>query len=101
MKISDKLMKIAGILVIAAMGVAACTPAAPATPKSVTGGWTQEPDNIVPGFTQMSYAYWIAQLTLVGLGEWDENGNLVPELAKEVPSAENGGISADGLTVTW
>jgi peptide/nickel transport system substrate-binding protein len=69
--------------------------------KSVTGAWSQEPDNIVPYYTQMSYADWITQLTLVGLGEWDDKGNFVAELGAEVPTAENGGVSADGLTVTW
>ena len=69
--------------------------------KSVTGAWSQEPNNITPFYTQMSYAVWIAQLTSVGLGEWDDKGNFVPELAAEIPTAENGGISADGLTVTW
>ena len=29
--------------------------------KSVTGGWTQEPDSVMPYFTVMSYAWWIAQ----------------------------------------
>jgi len=73
----------------------------PAEPKVATGAWTQEPDSIVPYFTQMSYAIWIAQLTLAGLAEWDENANFVPELAAEIPTAENGGVSADGLTITW
>jgi peptide/nickel transport system substrate-binding protein len=87
-------------------------PAAPAAPaateapkapekKVLTGGWSQEPDLIVPYFTTMSYAVWITQLTLVGLGEWDDQGNLVPELAEAIPSVENGGISADGKTITW
>ena len=49
----------------------------------------------------MSYAIWITQLTMVGLGEWDDQGNFVPELAAEVPTADNGGVSADGLTITW
>jgi peptide/nickel transport system substrate-binding protein len=49
----------------------------------------------------MNYAVWIAQLTLVGLGEWDDKGNFVPELGAEVPSADNGGVSPDGLTITW
>ena len=66
--------------------------------KSVTGAWSQEPDNIAPYWTQMSYADWITQLTLVGLGEWDDKGNFVTELGAEVPTAENGGVSADGLT---
>lgn len=69
--------------------------------KSVTGAWDQEPDNIVPYFTQMSYAIWITQLTMAGLAEWDDQGNFVPELAAEVPTAENGGVSPDGLTITW
>ena len=69
--------------------------------KSVTGAWSQEPDSIAPYWSQMSYADWITQLTLVGLGEWDDKGAFVAELAAEIPSAENGGVSADGLTVTW
>ena len=86
---------------------AACTPVGtepipfPSGGKSVTGAWSQEPDNIVPYYTQMSYAIWITQLTLVGLGEWDENGAFAAELGAEAPSAENGGVSADGLTITW
>lgn len=69
--------------------------------KSVTGAFDQEPDAIVPYFTQMSFAIWVTQLTLVGLGEWDDTGAFVPELAVEIPTADNGGVSADGLTITW
>lgn len=114
------------ILVLASMILAACGPAAAtATPasapdatsaptdaptaapteppvfKTATGAWSQEPDNIIPYYTNMSYAWWIAQLTMVGLAEWDQDGTYVPELAAELPTAENGGVSADGLTVTW
>ncbi|GAA0759846.1 peptide ABC transporter substrate-binding protein [Ideonella azotifigens] len=35
------------------------------------------------------------------LARYDVDGNLVPVLAAEVPSKENGGISADGKSVTW
>ncbi len=35
------------------------------------------------------------------LGAWDPDGNLIPILAAEVPSRQNGGLSADGKTVTW
>ncbi len=35
------------------------------------------------------------------LGAWDADGNLVPILAAEAPSRENGGLSADGKSVTW
>ena len=35
------------------------------------------------------------------LAGWDNEGNLVPFLAAEIPSRENGSVSADGLSVTW
>ena len=35
------------------------------------------------------------------LAGWDEDGNLMPMLAAEVPSRENGGLAADGMSVTW
>jgi peptide/nickel transport system substrate-binding protein len=126
--VNRKLYALLAVLALASMVLSACGPKATATPaateapsqpaaacsptgtepiafpsdgKSVTGAWSQEPDNIVPYYTQMSYAVWIAQLTEVGLGEWDDGGNFVTELAAEVPSADNGGVSADGLTITW
>jgi len=92
---------------VATEAPAACGPAGtepiafPSGGKSVTGAWSQEPDSIVSYYTQMSYAVWITQLTLAGLGEWDDAGNLVSELAADVPSSANGGVSADGLTITW
>jgi len=69
--------------------------------KTVTGAWDQEPDSIVPYFSQMSFAIWVTQLTMVGLAEWDDQSNFVPELAAEIPTLENGGVSEDGLTITW
>jgi peptide/nickel transport system substrate-binding protein len=35
------------------------------------------------------------------LAGWDSEGNLVPRLAAEIPSRANGGLSADGKSVTW
>jgi peptide/nickel transport system substrate-binding protein len=69
--------------------------------KSVTGAWDSEPDNTVPYYAENFYSFSLAQMTLVGLAEWDDQGNYVPELAAEVPSVANGGISSDGLTITW
>ena len=86
---------------------AACVPAGtepiafPDGGKSVTGAFDQEPDSIVPYFSQMSFATYVTQLTLVGLAEWDDQSNFVPELAAEIPTVENGGVSEDGLTITW
>lgn len=73
----------------------------PENPKRVVIGMNQEPDNITPYFTTMASAFSITQLTMLGLAEWDGEGNMVPDLAVEIPTAENGGISEDGLTITW
>src|SRR5437868_2708971 len=35
------------------------------------------------------------------LAAWDPEGRLVPVLAAEIPDIENGGIAADGMSVTW
>ena len=35
------------------------------------------------------------------LTAWDPDGNLVPVLAAEIPDIENGGMAADGMSVTW
>jgi peptide/nickel transport system substrate-binding protein len=35
------------------------------------------------------------------LAAWDGSGNLVPILAAEIPTLENGGVARDGKSVTW
>ena len=35
------------------------------------------------------------------LAGWDADGNLVAALAAEIPTPQNGGVSADGKTITW
>jgi peptide/nickel transport system substrate-binding protein len=40
-------------------------------------------------------------LVLEPLAEFDEVANLIPALATEIPTLENGGISEDLLSITW
>ncbi len=42
-----------------------------------------------------------ASLILEPLGRYDENGDMVPWLATEIPTLENGGVSEDLTTITW
>jgi len=35
------------------------------------------------------------------LASWDPDGNLAPNLAAEIPTQQNGGVSKDGKSVTW
>ncbi len=75
-------------------------PTEAAAPKSVTITFFEEPDNLNPWYTQMWFAWVARDLFLVGLWSHNENLEMVPEMAAEIPTAENGGLSEDGLTIT-
>ncbi len=42
-----------------------------------------------------------SRITYEPLASFDKDGNLVPFLASEIPTLENGGVAADGKSVTW
>ncbi len=42
-----------------------------------------------------------ASLVVEPLAKYDENANMVPELVEDIPTVENGGVSADLTTITW
>lgn len=42
-----------------------------------------------------------ASLVLEPLARYDQDGNLVPWLAKRIPTIENGGVSSDLTRITW
>ncbi len=76
-------------------------PAEPAAPSgTVTITFVQEPDNLNPMYTDMSFSGYLRPFYLKPSWDFDENGQPVPVLAKEIPSLENSGLSEDGLTVT-
>ncbi|EAZ88537.1 ABC transporter substrate-binding protein, partial [Crocosphaera chwakensis] len=42
-----------------------------------------------------------SRITLEPLASYDKNGELIPFLAAEIPTRDNGGIAEDGKSVTW
>ena len=42
-----------------------------------------------------------SRITYEPLASFDKDGNLIPFLAAEIPTHDNGGLSADGKSVTW
>ena len=42
-----------------------------------------------------------ASMVVEPLGRFDENGNMVPYLATEIPTLQNGGVSDDLTSITW
>src|SRR5512140_2403243 len=69
--------------------------------KSITIAFEQEPDQPVGMFTGSGFGLWIWQMYGIGPAKWNDKSNLVAYAATDVPSSGNGGVSADGLTVTW
>jgi len=43
----------------------------------------------------------LSEMTMAWLIKWDEHNQPYPELATEVPTQSNGGVSKDGLTITY
>lgn len=61
----------------------------------------QEPNSLNPLFFTGPTAAVIGPLVYSGLLTMDDRGHLQPDLAVAVPTRENGGISHDGLTITY
>jgi peptide/nickel transport system substrate-binding protein len=80
---------------------APATEAPAAAPSgTVTITFTQEPDNLNPMYTQMYFSGILREFWLKPVWNFDMDAKPVPVLASEIPSTDNGGLSADGKTVT-
>lgn len=92
--------------------LAHCTPASIATPAASTGtstpkggtvtiALTSEPDTLNPYLASQRAAGEVHVFVIEGLLSVNEDGEFFPVLAREVPTKENGGVSADGLMITY
>ncbi|KAB8145674.1 peptide ABC transporter substrate-binding protein [Chloroflexia bacterium SDU3-3] len=84
---------------------AASSTAAPA-PGSGQGDtlhllWLQAPTILNPHLATGTKDFDASRVTYEPLASFDQDGSLVPFLAAEIPSRENGGLAADGKSVTW
>ncbi|HSQ06978.1 MAG TPA: ABC transporter substrate-binding protein, partial [Chromatiaceae bacterium] len=79
----------------------------PARPEGRGAGDTlrilfwQAPKILNPHLTLGAADWAAARVTYEPLASYDADGNLVPFLAAEIPSLENGGVAPDGKSVTW
>ncbi|MCE7981612.1 MAG: peptide ABC transporter substrate-binding protein [Caldilinea sp. CFX5] len=108
-------LQLFGLLAILAMLVAACpapaapggaaAPAAPAAPsrtgKDLKILYWQAPTILNPHQSSGTKDFDAATVILEPLARWSEKDELVPYLAAEIPTVENGGVAADGTSVTW
>jgi peptide/nickel transport system substrate-binding protein len=87
-----------------AQATVAATTAPAVTPKSggtITMAIWQEPDNLNTELNQQTVAFHVADLFAEGLLSVNEKGQWFPQLATDVPTTANGGVSADGKTITY
>ncbi len=61
----------------------------------------QAPTLLNPHFAVGTKDQNAARIFYEPLAGWDPDGNLFPILAAEIPDRENGGLSADGMSVVW
>jgi peptide/nickel transport system substrate-binding protein len=73
----------------------------PAERKVATFIWTQEFDSLNPMYTNMWFSAITQQIWNCDAWDYDELNNPHPVLITEMPSVANGGISADGRTLTF
>lgn len=101
---------LAALILACALGIAACTKVGD-TPS--TGGrhpWTEaghlrygsayEPDTLNPLFANTQAASDTTYILFEPLFRYDPDGTMIPAAATVVPTLRNGGISADGKTIT-
>ena len=88
-------------------GIAQTTTALPYKGTKRGGGgvlkliWWQGATHLNPHFAGGTKEQDATRIFYEALAGWDSEGNLIPMLATEIPSRANGGLSADGTTVTW
>ena len=61
----------------------------------------QAPTTLNPHFATGAKDGEAARIFYESLAIWDNDGELVPALAAEIPSRANGSVAADGRSVTW
>jgi peptide/nickel transport system substrate-binding protein len=96
----------------AALVVALCTKAGGAQDSTARVDAASQPhvltisdggdvNTLNPHFGQLAAVANLSEMTMAWLIRWDEHNQPYPELATQVPTQANGGVSKDGLTITY
>jgi peptide/nickel transport system substrate-binding protein len=96
---------VAGGQAAAPTAVVATPTAAPALERGTEAPlrllYWQAPTMFNPHLTSALPDWEISRLSYEPLASFDKDGNLIPILAAEVPSLQNGEVAPDGRSVTW
>jgi peptide/nickel transport system substrate-binding protein len=80
--------------------IVAAVPAAAASPAPLAVFVEEDPSSL-DTVLNTPYGWQLAPLTQGYLFTVDDRGRLVPDLCREIPTRANGGISADGTTISY
>lgn len=109
-RLASQLSLLALLCVPATLGLTACNPAAQNQNTTVTSTgdtntlrllYWQAPTILNPHLSTGFKDSEASRITLEPLASFDNNGEMVPFLAAEIPTLENGGLAEDGRSVTW
>ena len=102
------------ITVIVSLLLAACQAANPGAPvasgttdtgKNITIVIAEDPPSFNPIVSDTGYDALVMELVLLGLADVDPQGKVLPELAAELPTVDNGEVKIDEdagtMSVTW
>lgn len=105
-----KFRRLSALALACGLIFSACSKAGGPATHGGGNSWTQhgvlrvgnpdEPDNLNPMFAHTGATDQVDGLIFSSMFRYDDNGNLFPDLATEVPTYANGGISKDNKTIT-
>src|SRR5579863_9698929 len=90
-----------GLLVLTALAFGTGCTSNRAASHAIAFNISEDPHTLNPLLAQSDDEQQIAHLVFDLLVDVDVQGRLVPGLAKQVPTVENGGVSADGRAITY
>ncbi len=97
--------RLAGVLlcslVLLNAGCAKRERAATVQNNALTVALPQEPASLDPLLLEGPIAYAVSELLYSYLTNYDSAGNMVPDVALQVPTPQNGGVSRDGRRITF
>jgi peptide/nickel transport system substrate-binding protein len=91
----------APVATVRAVPTAASAPAANPSRQPLRITLNQEPDTLNPFSSGLRATFTVTQAIFNGLVVVNEQGEYEGDLAAEVPTVQNGGVSPDGLTITY
>ena len=95
------------VQMLASAGVAQAQTKWTSNPTKRGGGglvkalWWQAPTLLNPHFANGTKDQDACRIFYEPLASYDPDGNIIPVLAAEAPSLQNGGVAKDGMSVTW